>query len=65
MSFFYFKGSGETNDDDHADASGDDGLDQTVDDELDTDPGSGSSTVQFGKCIFSKLDWNKKFSIQL
>ena len=56
MSFFYFKGSGETNDDDHADASGDDGLDQTVDDELDTDPGSGSSTVQFGKCIFSKLD---------
>ena len=55
MSFFYFKGSGETNDD-HVDASGDDDLDQTVDDELDTDPGSGSSTVQFGKCLFSKLD---------
>jgi len=46
------EGSGETNDDDHADASGDDGLDQTVDDELDTDPGSGSSTVQFA------LEWS-------
>ena len=44
---FYTIGSGEANEE-LTEASGDDPS-QTVDDELDSDVGSGSSSEQFGK----------------
>ena len=44
---FYTIGSGEANEE-LVEASGDDPS-QTVDDELDSDTGSGSSSEQFGK----------------